>query len=203
MDAVYSKFVSSIDTVFAAGVVKTPLVFTSAYTRIKTIPAMVDLNELKGEMRLKEAYTEQYVPVSYLLEGKFTSMYANQAAPAAAPSRAVVKSGASKVLVFGDADIIKSELHPKTKKPEPIDFDRNRGQVLSNKDFLLQGFAYLIEEEGIINARKKRVTLRPLDPIRAQEEKTYWQTVNIALPIACVAAFGFGYRYWRKRKYGA
>jgi ABC-2 type transport system permease protein len=33
MDAVYGKFISSIDTVKAVGVHKTPLIFTSAYTR--------------------------------------------------------------------------------------------------------------------------------------------------------------------------
>ncbi|MFT5618847.1 MAG: ABC-2 type transport system permease protein [Arenicella sp.] len=45
------------------------------------------------------------------------------------------------------------------------------------------------------------MTLRPLDVIRAKEERLYWQIINIAIPVLLVGLFGFGYNWWRKRRF--
>ncbi|MGB0523843.1 MAG: gliding motility-associated ABC transporter substrate-binding protein GldG [Flammeovirgaceae bacterium] len=201
MDVIYGKFISTLDTVKAAGIRKTPLVFTSKYTKTKTAPTKVDINELKGEMRIRESYNQSHLPVSYLLEGKFTSLYANQAPPAALKGRTVISSGQSKVLVFADADFIRNEFDRKTNKPLPIDLDKSTQQTLSNKEFILNTLAYMTEKDGIINARNKQITLRLMDTIKAKEEKSFWQVMNLVLPILIVIAFAFLYNFMRKQKY--
>jgi ABC-2 type transport system permease protein len=202
MDVIYGKFISTIDTnIRSVGVNKIPLVFTSKYSKVRKMPNMVSITELQKEMRVKESFNRQNVPVAYLLEGEFQSLYANRGAPVGFRNKEVKKSGQSKLIIFADGDIIRNDFDPKTRKPKPIDFDESLGQVLSNKEFILNSLAYLTDEDGIINARKKQITLRPLDVIRAKEERLYWQIINIAIPVLLVGLFGFGYNWWRKRRF--
>jgi len=201
MDILTGKFVSTIDTVKANGVTKTPLVFTSNYTRVKQAPTKVDLNELRQELSVQANFNRQHVPVSYMLEGEFRSLYANQSAPPSLREREVIQSGKSKVLVFADADIIRNEYNRKTKQLIPIDEDKYTKQHLSNKDFLMNALAYMTEEGGIINARKKQISLRPLDPNALENDRAYWQNINFVLPISLILIFRFLYVYLRKRKY--
>jgi gliding-associated putative ABC transporter substrate-binding component GldG len=198
---VYAKFLGTIDTVSAPGVRKTPLIFTSPYTRVKPAPTMVDLNELKGELRQPGIFNRQGLPVAYLLEGRFTSLYANQALPEGVSGRKILKEGESRIVVCSDADWVRSEINPRTGQPEPIDFDRLGGQPTSNKDFALHALAYLTGDSGLLEARKKELALRPLDRIRAKEERLFWQVLNVGVPVAAVALFGAMYGYWRRRRY--
>ncbi len=82
MDVVYGKFISTIDTnIRSVGVNKIPLVFTSKYSKIRKMPNMVSITELQGEMKIRESYNQPNIPVAYLLEGEFQSLYANRGAP--------------------------------------------------------------------------------------------------------------------------
>src|SRR5688572_64295 len=47
LDAVMTRFISSIDTVRADGVRKTPLMFTSPYARKSSAPVKVSINDLR------------------------------------------------------------------------------------------------------------------------------------------------------------
>ena len=80
LDAVYTKFVSTIDTVKAVGIRKTPLMFTSRYTRVLPSPVPINLNDARLEPNAK-LYQESFRPVGYLLEGQFRSLFANRAQP--------------------------------------------------------------------------------------------------------------------------
>ena len=61
---------------------------------------------------------------------------------------------------------------------------------------------YLIDEDGVIQAKGKEVKLRPLDKLRTRDERTFWQILNIGLPIALVLLFGFILQWARIRNYG-
>ena len=61
---------------------------------------------------------------------------------------------------------------------------------------------YLVDDNGVIEARSKEVKLRPLNKTRTIEEKTYWQLFNILLPIVLLGLFAILYLWNRKRKYG-
>lgn len=200
MDLVLSKFVSTIDTIQNNGVRKTPLMFTSQYSRIRKMPSMVDLNEIRQEMDYS-FFQQSFLPVAYLLEGEFQSLYAFRFPPRGIQGEPVKQSLPNKMVVVGDADILRTEKDPRTGNPVAIDYDKYRKQGLSNAEFVINALTYLVEENGVISSRKKQMTLRLLDKARLQEETTLWQVINVAVPTLLVVLFGVSRRYWRRKKF--
>ena len=90
LDAVITKFVSSIDTVKADGIRKTPLLLTSQYSRTLTAPVKVSVNDLRKRLG-EEDFSRSFIPVGYLLEGKFTSLYKNRFLPEGASQARISK----------------------------------------------------------------------------------------------------------------
>ena len=74
------KFASTIDTVKAKGIKKTPLLFTSERTKVLSPPVRVALNDLKEDLK-PEYFTDGVKVTGYLLEGKFKSLFANRFLP--------------------------------------------------------------------------------------------------------------------------
>ncbi|MBK7343039.1 MAG: hypothetical protein IPJ06_08070 [Saprospiraceae bacterium] len=60
---------------------------------------------------------------------------------------------------------------------------------------------YLLDQRGLIEARSRDVRLRLLDKVRVTEEKSYWQMMNLVLPLVLLILFGLGFHFWRKRRY--
>ncbi|HVD99320.1 MAG TPA: gliding motility-associated ABC transporter substrate-binding protein GldG [Cytophagaceae bacterium] len=198
LDAIQSRFIGSIDTVKATGIVKTPLVFTSSNSREISAPSEIRMDALKKESN-PELFTKSNIPVSYLLEGNFTSLYKNRPSPL--PGKSVLAQGKpSKILVFSDADVIRNEFDPKRKMPVPLGYNVEMRYLFSNKDFALNAVDYLMDQQ-IINARAKEITLRPLDKLGIQEDRFYWQLLNLIVPVLVIVLFGVGRFYLRKRRY--
>ncbi|ANQ48281.1 gliding motility-associated ABC transporter substrate-binding protein GldG [Flammeovirga sp. MY04] len=202
MDVVYGKFVSSLDTVKSVGIKKTPLLFTSNYSRIRPMPNLISLDEIK-EASNKELFTKPHIPVAYLLEGTFKSLYANRFPPRGIPKESLIKNSVhpTKVIVIADGDIVKNEFNPITGGVESIEFDRHRGQTLSNLEFVMNALEYLTDQDGLIMARNKKVTLRPLDSFKVREEKAFWQWLNVGVPVVVTALLGILFVYLRRRRY--
>lgn len=201
MDAVYTKFIGTIDTVRAQGIKKTPLMFTSQYTKILPAPVHVSFNQASIDPN-PALYNKGSLPVAYLLEGKFRSLYANRIT-AADPRFATFKAtGApSKVIVCSDGDLPANELNQQNGKFFPLGFDRFSKNIFANKDFIVHAVDYLLDENGVIAARNKEIALRPLDKLRIREERLQWQLANLALPIVLIIIFGIVRAYLRRRKY--
>ena len=200
LDAVYTKFVSSLDTVKAAGIRKTPLLFTSRYTRVLPSPVPVNLNDARLEPDQK-LYKARFKPVGYLLEGQFSSLYANRAAPgttAFQPAQSAL-ARPSKVLVLSDGDFIRSELDAKTGQPYRLGFDRLANTEFANRELVLNTVDYMLDESGLISVRSKQVTLRPLDKVKALEQRRRWQLLNLGAPLMLLAVFG-AVRAWRRKQ---
>ncbi len=68
LNAVYGKFVSSVDTLTTAGIKKIPLIYTSNYSRKLQGPVLINLESLKEDMK-PENFNQPNIPVAYLLEG--------------------------------------------------------------------------------------------------------------------------------------
>ncbi|MBB6461212.1 gliding motility-associated ABC transporter substrate-binding protein GldG [Flammeovirga kamogawensis] len=202
MDVVYGKFVSSLDTIKSPGMEKTPLLFTSNYSRIRKMPNLVSLDEIK-EVNKKELFNSPHLAVAYLLEGKFKSLYANRFPPKGINPSTQIKSSTekSKIIVVGDGDIIKNSINPLNGQIESIEFDRFRGQSLSNLEFIMNSLDYLMDDEGLIMARNKKVTLRPLDSFKIREEKSLWQWLNVGLPVLLTMLLGSLFIYMRKKRF--
>jgi len=201
LDAVYTKFVSTIDTVKAEGVRKTPLVFTSRYSRVLQAPVPLTLEEARMEVK-PEQYTAGPQPVGYLLEGTFASLFRNRRAPAGVQDTQVQEKGVpTKIAVFSDGDLVRNDVNPRTGQAYELGFDRYNNITFANKELALNTIHYLLDAEGLINVRSKEIQLRPLDKVRVKEEKTYWQLLNLVAPIVLLGLFGITRYYLRKRKY--
>ena len=201
LDATYARFVSSLDTVKAEGVRKTPLIFTSPYSRLFNAPVQVSIEDLRREIR-PESYNAGPQAIAYLLEGRFTSMYKNRFLPEGVDGRGfVADSRGGKVVVVADGDFPLNEVNRRTREALPLGAAPFTQQIFANAEFIENAMAYLTNEEGLILARNKEVLIRPLDPVRLQAEKTWWQTLNLLVPVLLVVALGVGHYFWRKRKY--
>jgi gliding-associated putative ABC transporter substrate-binding component GldG len=204
LDAVYTKFVSTIDTVKAVGIRKTPLMFTSRYTRVLPSPVPINLNDARLEPNAK-LYQESFRPVGYLLEGQFRSLFANRAQPGTTQFQPATSSNAKpgKVLVIGDGDFVRSELDPKTGQPFRLGFDRLANTEFANREVALNAVDYMLDETGLIAVRGKQITLRPLDKVKIAEQRRRWQLLNIGVPLVLLGAFGIVRAWQRKRRYAS
>lgn len=202
LDAVYTKFVSSIDTIKATGIRKTPLLFTSRYTRVLPSPVPINLNDARLEPDPK-LYNQGFRPVGYLLEGQFQSLYANRARPGTTQYQPATVPGAApgKLLVLADGDFVRSELDPKTGRPFRLGFDRLANTEFANRELVLNAVDYMLDETGLIAVRGKQITLRPLDKVKVAEQGRRWQALNIGGPLALLGAFGLGRAWRRQRRY--
>lgn len=203
MDAVYSRFIGTIDTVKATGITKTPLMYTSQYTRTLPAPVEISLNQAGLDMN-PALFTRGNLPVAFLLEGRFHSLYTNRITAADPRSASFKETGIhSKIIVCSDGDLLANETNPQNGRFLPLGYDRYSKNTFANKDFVLHAIDYLMDENGIIAARNKEIALRPLDKLRIREEKLQWQLFNLVLPVLIIAIFGIARTYLRKRKYTA
>jgi len=203
MNAVYGKFVSSIDTVAANGIKKTPLIFTSDYTRKLNGPIHINFETLKDEMK-PENFNLKNVPVTYLLEGEFTSVYQNRLPPKGKETaKRKDSSSENSIIVASDGDLLLSEINKKNNQPFPLGVDpyANHPSNFANDQLIINMLNYMLDEDGLIISRSKDLKIRPLDKIKVAEDRVWLQLVNVALPIILIVMFGVLRHYWRSRKY--
>lgn len=201
LDASLFKFTSSMDTIKAVGVKKTPLLFSSQYSRKAVAPVKVGVNDLRNQLQSGE-FNESKIPIGYLLEGKFTSLYKNRFAPDGAEVKNFIEESTStKLVVIADGDIIRNDINPRDGSVQALGFDPFTQYTFANQDLLLNSIAYLLDEDGLIKARNKEIKIRPLDKEKINDERLFWQVINLFLPLLLVIVFGFSRSYWRKLKY--
>ncbi len=196
------KFVSSIDSVKAVGIRKTPLLFSSGYSRNLTAPVKINVADLRKEK--PEAFSEGPFVLAYLLEGKFSSLYKNRFLPDGVDSSGFKADGVySKLIVVSDGDLARNDINFRTGQPQPLGFDSFSGYTFSNQELIRNMVAYLADDSGLIGARNKEVKVRPLDKEKIKNSRMMWQSINLALPILAIILFGILKAYMRKRKYGS
>ncbi len=201
LDAILTRFCSSIDTVKAPGIKKTPLLMTSPYSRKIATPVHININELRKNLRDSD-YSTRFIPVGILLEGKFTSLYKNRFPPQGfESSQKRDESNPTKLVIIADGDLARNDVNPRTNQPQPLGFDPMTNRTFANKDFLLNIMAFLTDESGLIQARNKEVRIRPLDKVKIKDGRVKWQVLNLTLPLLILIAYGVLRSYLRKRKF--
>jgi len=203
LDALSSRLVSSIDTVKSDGIRKTPLLYSSQYSLSADYPVKVSLNDLRKDFN-PETFNQGPIPLGYLLEGKFTSMFKNRMAPEGITRGDRMDEGNSKIIVVADGDMMASQINPKTDRPLPMGFDlASQQEAFANRDFLINSMAYLLNDEGIINARNKEVKIRPLDTVRIAAQRFQWQVFNLLTPLLLLLVYGVIRHFLRRRKFAS
>jgi ABC-2 type transport system permease protein len=201
LDATLTRFVSKLDTVKAIGIKRTGLLFTSAYSRIMAPPVKIDMDDLRKQNK-RDQFGEGVIPIAYLMEGSFTSLYKNRFLPEGFDAVDFRDGGLpSKIIVMGDGDLARNEINPHTRKPLALGFDPVTGYTFANEDLLMNSISFLLEENGLISLRNKEVKIRPLDKEKIRNERIWWQVLNLAVPLGALITFGLIRTAWRKRKY--
>lgn len=202
LNAVYSRFLSSIDTVGGAnGIAKIPLLMTSPYTQLVNAPALVGYNEARKDAEPAD-YRSGVKLAGVLLEGSFTSLFQNRILPGDPRAAGFKASGNNgKVIICSDGDLIVNDYDYKRNAPLPLGYDRVTKQTFGNKDFVLHALDYMTDANGLINARSKQIAIRALDKIQIQESRKFWQGLNLLLPLALIGIFGAIRYYLRIRKF--
>lgn len=201
LDGILGRFVSTLDTVRATGIQKTPLLLTSPYTKILKAPALISYTEARQQPDPK-TYNDGTRMVGCLLEGKFKSMFANRILPGDPRASGFRPEGeSSRVLVCSDGDLVVNDVDFKRNVPYPLGYDRYTRAMYANKDFALNAIDYLVDPNGVIAARARTITLRPLDKIRINENRTGWQALNLIGPLALIGLVGVIWQIARRRKY--
>ncbi|MEZ0541682.1 gliding motility-associated ABC transporter substrate-binding protein GldG [Fibrella arboris] len=200
LDAVYGRFISTVDTIRVRGVAKTVLLKTSPYTTILKLPTLVSYNEARQQPD-PATYTGGVKAVSVLLEGKFTSLYANQLVPDSVARSFKQSAATGKVFICSDGDLMVNDVDYKRKAPLPLGYDRFSRNQFANKEFVLNAIDYMVDPQGLIMARTREVPLRPLDTVKLAQERTWWQAFNVVVPLAFLAVGGLIWQVVRRRRY--
>lgn len=202
LDALMLKFVSTVDTISSAPTKKTPMIMSSPYTKVASAPVRVSVNDLAKTIDPK-LFNGGQKAVGYLLEGPYNSYFKNKILPSTVSTDGFINSAdeGGKVLVIGDGDFVRNEINPKSKQPLPLGFDPFKNQMYANLDLVLNTLAYMFDNEGLIQTRLKEVKIRPLDKVKIQDSRLFWQLLNLILPVALVILFGIGKYFIRRRKY--
>jgi len=199
-----TEFISSIDTIGSRGdLQKTILLTTSNHTKVVNAPAIVSLETLKRRANMME-YNKKNVPVSVLVEGEFNSLFSDLEGETLRELAPIAKSKKTKMIFVADGDMIKNQLGMDNMGnvfPYPLGADRYSGMAFGNKNFLLNAVNYLCDDEGILQVRAKDFKMRLLDSNRILKKKTYWQSVNLMLPLLLILILGVSLVSVRKLKY--
>ena len=208
---VSGRFVNSIDTVEAEGITKTILLSSSANARKIASPALIS-----GKENVAAAQDEKFktpnIPVAVLLEGKFTSLFANRASQVMIDSIEAYGGmflpkcmSNNKMIVVADGDIVLNAVvkgnQPILMGMNPYTYGTQKEFPFANKNFVQNCMEYLINENNLSEAKGKDYVVRLLNTKKVNEEKTFWQMINIAVPALMVILFAIIFQWMRKRKY--
>jgi ABC-2 type transport system permease protein len=190
------QFASQMDTL-KNNIKKTPLLVSSLLTQKVGTPRIIALQSIAEEV-IETDYNSGYQLFAVLLEGEFNSAYKSRIKPFET-SLFKEKSKENKMIIIADGDVGKNQI----LKEKPYDLARDKwtNQQFGNKDFLLNAVDYLLDDSGLISLRNKSLQIRMLDKQKAFKERTFWQFLNVILPLIMLFTFGIIFNYLRRQKY--
>lgn len=207
LDRTEFRFASRVDTIKTkTPVKKTTILNSSIYGREQFSPMRISL-EICREKQDPKIYNKSNIPLGLLLEGVFPSFYENRVTADMMTALDEIKmpfvsnSKPTKMIVFGDGDLIRNDIDFTRQMIIPLGMNRFERYQYANKDLIINAIEYLVDDFGVMEARSKEVKLRLLDDVEVKKNKTFWQLLNLLAPLVFVTLLGLLYQYFRKRKY--
>ncbi len=196
IESVKFEFSNQIDTL-KNGIKKTILLTSSEKSKLEGVPKEIRLDIIRKKPDIN-SYIEGPQHLAVLLEGNFKSTYKDRIKPVKNDSHKD-NSTTTKMIVVADGDVIKNRI----RKGQPLElgFDPYLNLKYGNKEFLLNSVNYLLDDSGLIEVRSKEIKVPFLNIEKVVAEKTFWQTINLLVPLLLLGAFGFTFSLLRKRKY--
>lgn len=194
----------TLDTLKADGMKRTPLMFTSKYTKVKS-GGLIPFNVQEMMMSQDEStYPLSHLPVAYLCEGELNSMYTHRPKPDSVDVSTFEAKGQAKVIVVSDGDIIRNRVNNRTREPAPLGMSiYAQNMVYANTAFVMNLVNYLLDENGVVTVKAKEIKPRPLDEFKFDEssERMKWVFINLGIPMLAVLLFAVGRYLYRRKRY--
>ena len=199
LNAIKFDFVGSIDTVKTSSTVrKTVLLHSSPYTKVANTPYEVSLQNALDQP-VQEGFSNGEQATAVLLEGVFESIFKNRINALSEKLPYTETSKSTRMLVISDGDIAKNQIIRGVVLP--LGYDNYEKRHYGNKDFILNSIDYLLEEDALINVRTRELKMRLLDSQKINQERSFWQLLNLLAPILLILIFGLVKHYLRKKRY--
>lgn len=207
IDRVWLQFPSSLDTIKTKiATKKTILLASSSKSRLQYVPTELNFEFLRYPVE-PEKFNKGTQPVAAIAEGIFSSLFAGRVN--AEQMNVLQKLGLNfleeskptKMIVVSDGDMARNEYDTRKNALLPLGYNRFENYKFANKDFLLNSVEYLLDQNGIIEARSKEIKLRLLDTTKAKAEISFWRGLNIGLPLLLLLITGLAIYYVRKKKF--
>ena len=199
LNAVKFDFVSSIDTIKTnTKINKTILLHTSPYSRLVNTPYEISLQKAL-EQPTQNDFNIQQAAIAVLLEGTFESLFKNRINKLSDELPFIESSKPNRMIVISDGDIAKNQISRGAALP--LGYDNYEKRQYGNKDFILNAIDYLLEEDALIEVRSRDLKMRLLDRQKINLERSFWQIINLIIPITLVIIFGIFKQYARNKKY--
>lgn len=110
----------------------------------------------------------------------------------------------NKMIIVSDGDIVLNGIYKGQLLPMGVNSYTVGTQYeyqFANRRFVENCLEYLINNAGLSEAKSKDYKLRLLDPKKTDEQRGFWEILNLLLPVFIILIFGVIYQWWRKRKY--
>ena len=78
---------------------------------------------------------------------------------------------------------MRNEINVQNGTPYELGYNPYLQAEFANADFIKNSLSFLLDEDGLILSRNKEIKIRPIDKVRAENEKLKWQLINLVLPI--------------------
>lgn len=207
---VAGRFVNSMDTVKAERIRKTILLNSSPNSRTIETPALISGAENRNAPE-DGAFNRSGIPAAVLLEGRFTSLFKNRISPEMMDS--LQQEGTpfmsenlqeNKMVIVSDGDIVLNNIYKNQPLPmgvNPFTIGTQFEYQFSNHLFVANCVSYLIDEGGLIQAKRKEFKLRMMDSKKVDNQKLSWQLTNFAAPVFLIILFGLIYQLLRRKKF--
>lgn len=206
INRIKGQFVNTIDTVgLDPAIRKTILLTTSGQAKTLSPPLLIRLKEAE-QLPDEKSFNKSHVPVAVLLEGVFPSAFKNRMTENLVTDKNFKirnESVENKMIVVADGDIIRNDVRRMgtTGTPYPLGQDRVTGEMMGNRDFLINSLNYLVDDHGIMELRSRELKMRLLDRNRIKDERTMWQLINVGGPVLIVIIAGLIYGFFRRKLY--
>jgi len=208
IDRILLDFPGKIDTVKTLGNVhKIPLIVSSPYSRYQLAPAKVGFDILRYQPDPSK-FDKPNLTMGILLEGVFNSPYTNKLESSMAESLKQLNlefkssSVPTKMIVVADGELIKNLYDHQTDKFSGMGFSKfEKITYGGNRAFFMNAVEYLCNDENILEARSKEFKIRLLDQIKIEQSKSFWQFLNIGLPVMLLLLSGWWLAFYRKKRY--
>ena len=105
------------------------------------------------------------------------------------------------MLVISDGDIIRNEVMG--GEPLPLNRDVWTQQPLGNAEILSNSIRYMLDDHGLMNLRSKQLQLQFIDKEKAFNQRSYWQLINVFLPLVVLLVFGLAFRFIRLKRFAS